>query len=630
MFSFVILAGAALVTVAGLQDIVAGRPGAFFEWTAAHPDGVLLTWASVLFLQGLVLAATRSSRWAVGLVSGGLLAVALASYLKIRELGFPLYPWDFRLLPETLRMLPGFFQGEPGKLAFIAAGAAAWIALLRWLPLPRWEAAGARRAWTGGALGLALLITYLQNNPLHDYLFRDHFTLELARPAESFARNGLVISFVLMQEQGEIVPPPRFSVKRARRLKTHSTVARPPALFETPDIVVVMSESLFDPLRLWGLRWRRDPLAFTRTLAGEGGDLSLAVVPTFGFRTANSEFEFLTGHSVSFMAKGTIPYVNALQDRQLSILDSLKDAGYATVAIHPGVRSFYNRDRVYPLFGFDEFIDVGGFDRARTYGNHVADEEILPLLEDSLDRRDGPSFHFVVTIQNHHPYQVNPFDFGDLAFDPEGMAGDEKVVLNYYTKLLEATDRFHRRLVAQLERRRRPTVLLVFGDHLPPLLPNFGVFRQRLVDGAEPADWSDEERLRMHSTPLVTWSNFPVRGFARPTQASFLGVGLLARLGIPLRPYHEYLAKQEERLPLFSAGAEPLGGIAAPDSRERRWLEDHAIFQYAILTHAVPDAADAPTLQKAAQPAPLCCRQASVIDPLDDNVFAADEDAFTN
>ena len=54
-----------------------------------------------------------------------------------------------------------------------------------------------------------------------------------------------------------------------------------------------------------------------------------------------------------------------------TIASYLRDLGYRTICVHPYPSTFYGRDRVFPVLGFDEFVDLESFGdgadvRART------------------------------------------------------------------------------------------------------------------------------------------------------------------------------------------------------------------------------------------------------------------------
>lgn len=89
-----------------------------------------------------------------------------------------------------------------------------------------------------------------------------------------------------------------------------------------------------------------------------------------------------------------------------SLAQYLQRLGYRTVCVHPYPAGFYLRHKVYPLLGFDTFIDIQDFADAERYGPYVSDmavtEKIMQLLHERADG-DKPLFVFAITMENHGP-----------------------------------------------------------------------------------------------------------------------------------------------------------------------------------------------------------------------------------
>ena len=66
--------------------------------------------------------------------------------------------------------------------------------------------------------------------------------------------------------------------------------------------------------------------------------------------------------------QGSIPYQQYILDDAPSMASLLKEAGYRTLAFHPGERTSWQRDRAYPRLGFDQFKCRGGHGCAPEHG----------------------------------------------------------------------------------------------------------------------------------------------------------------------------------------------------------------------------------------------------------------------
>ena len=71
----------------------------------------------------------------------------------------------------------------------------------------------------------------------------------------------------------------------------------------------------------------------------------------YGGNTCNSEYEFLTSNTLSFLPTGSKPYQQYVDHDQSSLVSILKEYGYDCTAIHPGQRSAWQRTRPTPTWG---------------------------------------------------------------------------------------------------------------------------------------------------------------------------------------------------------------------------------------------------------------------------------------
>lgn len=137
-------------------------------------------------------------------------------------------------------------------------------------------------------------------------------------------------------------------------------------------------------------------------------------VSILGGNTANTEFEALTGNSLSLLSPAVIPYQNQVQHDMPSLARILEAQGYETMAMHPSGKKVWNREQVYAFFGFDTFIHQGVWEVPYEYvRNFISDacnyDEIIHRYENR--NPDAPFFLFDVTIQNHSGY------YGEIPMD---------------------------------------------------------------------------------------------------------------------------------------------------------------------------------------------------------------------
>lgn len=88
----------------------------------------------------------------------------------------------------------------------------------------------------------------------------------------------------------------------------------------------------------------------------------------FGSGTCNSEFEFLTGNSMSFLQNGIIAYTQVVKAKLPNMTYLLKGQGYkGNLALHPYLASGWNRVQVYDYMGFDHFYSETDFKNPKMF-----------------------------------------------------------------------------------------------------------------------------------------------------------------------------------------------------------------------------------------------------------------------
>ncbi len=316
---------------------------------------------------------------------------------------------------------------------------------------------------------------------------------------------------------------------------------------------MIMDEAFSDLSVLGEFETNEDYMPFIRSLSHDAevssGWLNVSVL---GGNTANTEFEFLTGHSMAFLPQGSVAYQQYVKSEGVSLPAYLKSLGYSTVAIHPYYADGWERDRVYPLIGFDRFLSKDDMKGARKIRKYISDEACFDrIIELYEEKEEGqPLFVFNVTMQNHSGY-----DETFVNFKPEIEAkGIQSKVLNQYLSLMKKTDEAFEKLVTYFEEQEEETVILFFGDHQPTTYVSNPILRS---NGMKTDSLSLEENLLKYKVPYVLWSNFDLpqglAAYKQETSTNYLAIDVLERCGLPLPKYQNFLKGIREQYPVITA-----------------------------------------------------------------------------
>ncbi len=236
---------------------------------------------------------------------------------------------------------------------------------------------------------------------------------------------------------------------------------------KAPNIIFLQLESFFDPYKVVGLELSDDPIPYFRELLAEYSSGYL-YVPSVGAGTANTEFEIITGMNLDFFGPGEYPYKTILKNTTCeSIAYNLSTLGYATHAIHNNDGTFYDRHIVFSQLGFDTFTPIEYmYDVERNANGFAKDEILVEEILKALDSSEGEDLVYSISVQAHGEYPSERLDNDEpifIRYPDQSM----EYAWSYFVNEIEDDDRFLRELTAALEKRDEPTVLVIYGDHLP-------------------------------------------------------------------------------------------------------------------------------------------------------------------
>ncbi|MEA5015617.1 MAG: LTA synthase family protein [Candidatus Limiplasma sp.] len=298
---------------------------------------------------------------------------------------------------------------------------------------------------------------------------------------------------------------------------------------ESPNLIFILSESFTDQAHL------EKYLDFTRPLMPFYDELiqSCATgqiyVPKQGGGTSETEFEVLTGLQSRYSVN---PYSIGIPPLH-SLAATLRERGYHASAIHWFNGVFYNRYKNLRLMGFDEFSTTDTTRRplAKT-GMFVSDGEHYRSVLEKLKETQGKDFIFCITMQNHGTYDYDDFaqTYGaDRPFRNDLSLESERILRNY-CYLLGKSDEALRELIRELSAFPEPTMVVLFGDHIPP----FGIEVYEEIGMPIEGDVG-------HLCPYLIWSNRDTFRSEPPMKTWQLGAHALALAGLGDDPFFHHI-----------------------------------------------------------------------------------------
>lgn len=567
---------------------------------------VALFWFSALFLFGLT---GRVSR-ALGIQTAFCAVYGLANYFVLEFRGAPIQPWDilsigtaasvadnyeYRLDKDALTALIGLlvllaaefflradfygpFKSRRALKKEAAAGSAPKADTPERTPAKRRRVIIARTALclvTG-------LLCFGYTKMLHNEDFvqkKLRLYDKLFTPTTIQFKNGTVTAFLMELQYMSVEKPSGYNEKDAREALASYETAGTPA--NTPNIIVVMNEAFSDPAVLGEFTTNEDYMPFVHSLLRGAEDTvsGLLNVSVKGGNTANTEFEYLTGNSMAFLPYGSIPYQQYIKNETPSMASWLSGFGYRTVAMHPYRAAGWDRNKVYPLMGFDEMYFQEFYKDSGVIRKYVSDEADYEKIIQIYEQKEPgePLFLFNVTMQNHSSYN----DWADYDnFSPDiTVDGSDSEVLSAYLSLMKLSDQATERLVDYFAKEEEDTVIVFFGDHQPTDSVVNPVLK---LNGTSSSSLSTEEEALRYQVPFFIWANYDIEEESGLNiSANYLASRTLDAAGLPKPGYFSFLSELEKQAPVISANHVSLsdGTFSSADDQDEL-LREYKTFQY--------------------------------------------------
>ncbi len=545
------------------------------DWTL-----LLLNAVPALLLSILLLALTRrplTSIWISMLVLALLYAV---SSLKFAQLATPLLPADFQMLGQLGAGGELFARYLPRD----GATAVRWLLIAMTTGLMVFEPRRfAMRAWLRVSLAVAAVLLFATlvhgTTPWPSLYSRATLDFQPWSPVHSASHGGLVASLLRYHWEFSTAPaPPDRSAAETliARYPIQPTAAPiSPESSDTtarPDIVVLQSESFFDPARLRGISPDQVIPNYRRLAAhAEHGDLW---VPTYGGGTIRTEFEILTGIALRYFPDVQYPYFGLTRKALPSLVRTLAQHGYRTLAIHPNDPSFWNRESAFRAMDFAAFDSIKAFKPVRRSGYYVSDASLVDHMLARLADNGPPQFEFAISMEAHGPYNASP-GIDKVRRDAEPVtrglsSGAHREMQDYLYHLADA-DHALGRLADALMARKRRTLLVFYGDHLPGLTEVY-----------DKAGFDNGRVATAQPVPYLLIDSASLKDRPENSAAFFLAGQVLAEAGIHDRYFEltEAIRKQTKVGPDFAL-ADDAGVAAVMQLRQRGQLFTHAEFPIA-------------------------------------------------
>ena len=327
-----------------------------------------------------------------------------------------------------------------------------------------------------------------------------HLNAYFGNLAQGYADNGFLYGFGSSVFGLGMKKPIRYCEDEVKAVRKETKMGETElADGKNVNIVVVLLESYLDPTEVKYLKLSEDPIPFFHKLEAEYSSGHLRV-PVVGAGTCDTEFEMLTGMSLQFFGPGEYPQKTVLKkvDGCESLASDLNSLGYSSHVVHNNGANFYSRKNSFSKMGFNTFtskemLDITEYNPIRSW---PTDDILIDATKEAMDSTSDADFVYTITVATHGNYpEKKVFSEPEVQVTAEG----KDAVLNnkweYYVNMLHREDEWIRNYIDMLNKRDEPTLVIMFGDHIPTM----GLTNEDLTTND------------IFQTKYITWNNFGMK-----------------------------------------------------------------------------------------------------------------------
>ena len=286
---------------------------------------------------------------------------------------------------------------------------------------------------------------------------------------ENIIENGRLASFIYYSNMG-------YSTKAKLANLSRRTVSNPLLVKTTKwkrrNVHIVVLESFMDPRYLEKVSFSANPLYGKLPRFLGSAHFNIAVSPVYGGDTAQAEFELLCG-APGLRKIETVEFNSFNGGRLNSLITTLEQYGYSSVATIASEPIFFNAVHAYQSLGFDDvhFVGTDNIYHVVGEGNYIFDgdllEQNLAYIRSRYLTARKPVINYILGLYGHLPYER------DLEMQPEVLHawinGHPSENINALSNQFYYRTRAIYSFLTELRRIDPESIVLIIADHIPPV-----------------------------------------------------------------------------------------------------------------------------------------------------------------
>ena len=322
-----------------------------------------------------------------------------------------------------------------------------------------------------------------------------------------------------------------------------------------PNIIIMFQESFWDIENLEEVDFDKDLTANFDKLKELGAHAKF-LSPSYANYSCNIEYELLTGGNLRFYNLGFSPliqlYMNNKSADYPSILKDLDANGYNTEVLFGF--DYYGSENTYKKMGIKKYTDARSDweeDPSKVKGIYLSDETFVSEAINRLKNKseDERLFYMTCTYQSHSPFYEGKYSQYDINIVRSELTPEENGIVKSYAQGVYDTNVQIMRLYEEIQKTNDPTIVVVFGDHLPKLATSTG---KDILLSSRYFNTGDEriDTLRHYSTDVYVFSNY---GYKPEFVSEYVSPDIVLTtivndLNLKISPFYKWLYNSSKEL----------------------------------------------------------------------------------
>lgn len=187
----------------------------------------------------------------------------------------------------------------------------------------------------------------------------------------------------------------------------------------------------------------------------------------------SSDSEFLTIQSMYNYQDKAVSIVDDDKDYN-TLIHLLKKNDYYSFSMHNYIGSFWNRETIHPLYGFDESVFLSDVDQYVKEAKEVdkqidwglTDDVLYTKMHEKINEVSKNNEKFVaygITVQNHEPFKSGQFNNYYIPYESDV----ENIDFNNYFTSLNETDDYFGKFMKNVSKEEwfNDTIFVIYADH---------------------------------------------------------------------------------------------------------------------------------------------------------------------